>query len=392
VKCFALSLLLVATAAVADIGSVTDVTGIAIIKRGSSSVAVSKGTLIEMNDRVEAKAGEVKIVFKDDTTVRVTASSALVIDDFVYDPKTKGGKLGLKAAEGTVRYVSGNIAHNNPNSVNIKTPTAAIAVRGTDFVMAVGETGASTVILMPTCEIEHNINLKGLICGSGAIDVESGGHIIHMTKPYEAAMVMNQDDAPMGPVVVDLGGAPIGNNLMITPPKTPTGMTIQQAARSAAEKTGDVKKKESVDKKEDNKQAQGPENSNPTSGEAAAQQQQQRQQQQAQSSEQQQQEQAALLNKVIDTNALKAAGVNVSNAISGDPNVFEIHKDNNATLQQLGWGYASLSANGHNYANIALPTDSQVLVIVTQDRVTDAYNFSSSTKAYGSIVINQSYK
>jgi len=392
VKCVVLSLLLVATAAVADIGSVTEVTGIAIIKRGSSSVAVSKGTLVEMNDRVEAKAGEVKIVFKDDTIVRVTASSALVIDDFVYDPKTKGGKLGLKAAEGTVRYVSGNIAHNNPNSVNIKTPTAAIAVRGTDFVMAVGETGASTVILMPTCEIENNINLKGLICGSGAIDVESGGHIIHMTKPYEAAMVFNQDDAPMGPVVVDLGGAPIGNNLMITPPKTPTGMTIQQAARSAAEKTGDVKKKESVDKKEDNKQAQGPENNNPTSGEAAAQQQQQQQQQQAQSSEQQQQEQAALLNKVIDTSALKAAGVNVSNAASGDPNVFEIHKDNNSTLQQLGWGYASLSANGHNYANIALPTDSQVLVIVTQDRVTDAYNFSSSTKAYGSIVINQSYK
>jgi len=169
-------------------------------------------------------------------------------------------------------------------------------------------------------------------------------------------------------------------------------MTIQQAARSAAEKTGDVRKKESVDKKEDNKQAQGSENNNPTSGEAAAQQQQQQREQQAQSSEQQQQEQAALLNKVIDTSALKAAGVNVSNAASGDPNVFEIHKDNNATLQQLGWGYASLSANGHNYANIALPTDSQVLVIVTQDRVTDAYNFSSSTKAYGSIIINQSYK
>ena len=54
-KCFALSLLLVATAAVADIGSVTDVTGIAIIKRGSSSVVVSKGTLVEINDRVEAK-------------------------------------------------------------------------------------------------------------------------------------------------------------------------------------------------------------------------------------------------------------------------------------------------------------------------------------------------
>jgi hypothetical protein len=385
--------LLVATAAQADIGSVTDVTGTAIIKRGSSSVAVSKGTTVEMNDRVEAKNGEVKIVFKDDTTVRVTASSALVIDDFVYDPKTKGGKLSLKAAEGTVRYVSGNIAHNNPNSVNIKTPTAAIAVRGTDFVMAVGETGASTVILMPTCEIEQGINLKGLVCGSGAIDVESGGHIIHMNKPYEAAMVITQGDAPMGPVVVDLSGTPVGNNLMITPPKTPTGATIQQAARGAAEKTGDAKKKDSVDKKEDKQQAQGPDNNTPSSGEAAAQQQQQRQQQQqAQSSEQQQQEQQALLNKVIDINSLKSAGVDVKDAASGDPNVFAIHKDNNPNLQQLGWGYASLSANGHNYANIALPTDSQVLVIVTQDRVTDAYNFSSSTKAYGSIVINQSYK
>ena len=381
--------MLVSTTAFADIGNVTDISGTAIIKRSGSVLTIVKGTSIEMNDRVEAKNGEVKITFKDDTTVKVTASSALVIDDFVYDPKTKSGKLGLKAAEGTVRYVSGNIAHNNPNSVNIKTPTAAIAVRGTDFVMAVGETGASTVILMPTCETEQNINLKGLVCGSGAIDVQSGGIIIHMTKPFEAAIVFNQDDAPMGPVVVDLSGAPIGNNLMITPPKTPTGMTIQQAARTAAEKTGDAKKKESVDKKEDNKPA---DNNSPSSGEAAAQQQQQQQQQWAQSSAEQQAEQAALLNKVIDTNALKAAGINVSNAASGDLNVFEIHKDNNPTLQQLGWGYASLSANGHNYANIAVPTDSQVLVIVTQDRVTDAYNFSSSNKAYGSIVINQSYK
>jgi hypothetical protein len=385
------SLLLVSTTAFADIGNVTDISGTAIIKRSGSVLTIVKGTSVEMNDRVEAKNGEVKITFKDDTTVKVTASSALVIDDFVYDPKTKSGKLGLKAAEGTVRYVSGNIAHNNPNSVNIKTPTAAIAVRGTDFVMAVGETGASTVILMPTCETEQNVNLKGLVCGSGAIDVQSGGTIIHMTKPFEAAIVFNQDDAPMGPVVVDLSGTPIGNNLMITPPKTPTGATIQQAARQAAEKTGDVKKKESVDKKEDKQASSDTSNSTPSSGEAAAVQQQQ-QQQQAQSSEQQQAEQAALLNKVIDTSDLKAAGVNVSNAASGDPNVFEIHKDNNATLQQLGWGYASLSANGHNYANIAVPTDSQVLVIVTQDRVTDAYNFSSSNKAYGSIVINQSYK
>ena len=51
-KYLALSLLLVATAAVADIGSVTDVTGTAIVKRGNTSVTLVKGTAIEMNDRV----------------------------------------------------------------------------------------------------------------------------------------------------------------------------------------------------------------------------------------------------------------------------------------------------------------------------------------------------
>ena len=251
-KYIALSLLLVATAACADIGSVTDLTGVAIIKRGSNTISIAKGTLIEMNDRVETKNGEVKIKFKDDTTVRVTASSALVIDDFVYDPKTQGGKLGLKAAEGTVRYVSGNIAHDNPNSVNIKTPTAAIAVRGTDFVMSVDETGKSAVILMPTCEIAGGVNLKGLVCGSGKIDVESGGQIIHMDKPYMATLVETLSAPPLPPVVVELMNTPIGNNLMLSPLRTPGGVLIQVAARQAAEKTGDARKRDDT-KKDDSK-------------------------------------------------------------------------------------------------------------------------------------------
>ena len=381
---------LVSTLAVADIGSVTEITGTAIIKRGDTSVTVSKGTLVETNDRVEAKNGEVKITFKDNTTVKVTASSALVIDDFVYDPKTQGGKLSLKAAEGTVRYVSGNIAHNNPNSVNIKTPTAAIAVRGTDFVMAVGETGASTVILMPTCETEQSINLKGLICGSGAIDVESGGHIIHMNKPYEAAMVFTQGDEPSGPVVVNLNGAPIGNNLLISPPRTLSGLSIQAAARQAAEKTGDAKKSE---KKDDSKQASS--DNGPSNAEAQTTQQQAQAQQQKKQDEQAADEQAAkaVAQASAEMAALEAEGVKVKTALYEDPNVFEIHKNANPTLQQIGWGYDSLSANSHNYANISMPTNSQVLVVVTQDRQTDAFNFNGqNTKPQGSITITQTYK
>ena len=381
-KSWALVLLLISTVAVADIGSVTDVTGTAIIKRGGTSVSVSKGTPVEMNDRIETKNGEIKITFKDDTTVKVTASSALVIDDFVYDPKSKSGKLGLKAAEGTVRYVSGNIAHNNPNAVNIKTPTATIAVRGTDFVMSVDETGKSAVILMPTCETEQHVNLKGLSCGSGKIDVESGGVIVHMDRPYQATLVETSNVAPLPPVIVDLTGSPIGNNLLLSPLRTLSGITIQAAAKAAAEKTGDAKK---ADKKDDTKQANN--DTTPTNTEASSQQADKSKSDQAAAD-------AQSAKAVIDIATLeKDLGMKVKTAPFEDLNVFEIHKNANPALQQIGWGYDSLSANGHNYANISMPTDSKIVVIVTQDRITDAFNFNgTNSKAQGSITITQTYR
>ena len=378
-KYLALSLLFIATVSNADIGSVTTVTGTAIIKRGSSVVTIAKGTPVEMNDRVETKNGEVNITFKDDTSVKVTASSALVIDDFVYDPKTKSGKLGLKAAEGTVRYVSGNIAHNNPNAVNIKTPTAAIAVRGTDFVMSVDETGKSAVILMPTCEIAGGVNLKGLVCGSGKIDVESGGQIIRMDKPYQATLVETLSAPPLPPVVVELMNTPIGNNLMLSPLRTPGGVLIQVAARQAAEKTGDARKRDD-NKKDDSKGSDntpslveqvavnsgnvGPDGKRPG-------------------------EDGRIIS--ITADSLKEAGIDVRDKTTGDEHVYMLYKDASKT-QQNGWGYESLSSSGHNYANIVLPLNTQAVVVVTQDRITDAFNFSSSGRSQGSIIINQTWK
>ena len=103
-----------------------------------------------MEDAVKTSQGKVGITFADDTKVQVNENSRLVIDEFVYDPKAKTGKLALNMASGTVRYASGAIAHNNPNRVAINTPTATIAVRGTDFTATVDELGASTVILLPS--------------------------------------------------------------------------------------------------------------------------------------------------------------------------------------------------------------------------------------------------
>ena len=378
-KRWALLLLwLFVTAASAEIGSIVDLTGTAVIKRGKETVAVSKGTLIETNDRVETKNGVVNIKFKDNTTVKVTENSALVIDDFVYDPKNAaGGKLSLKAAAGTVRYVSGNIAHNNPNSVKINTPTASIAVRGTDFVMAVDETGKSMIMLMPTCETEQNVNLKGLSCGSGKIDVDSGLTIIRLDKPYQATIVETASTPPSPPVIVNLSNTPIGNNLIIRPPTTMSGQGIQQAAKAAAEKTGDAKRD---DDKKDSK--------DPSSAEAKATDDQRKDQQEKTAASQ------AAEDRALGTlTELKEKGVAVTDKAYENEHVVRYYKNDNPNLNQLGIGYMSLSPSGNNFTAISLTNDNKLLVVVTQDRVTDAYNFAGGyNKPQGSIIINQSYK
>lgn len=360
----------------ANIGSVTELSGVATIKRGKDTITVAKGTVIETNDKVETKNGKVKIVFKDDTTVSVTEHSALVIDDFVYDPKSGAGKLGLKAAGGTVRYVSGALA-KDPKQVKINTPTAAIAVRGTDFVMSVNETGASMVILMPTCDWETSA-VKGVTCGSGKIEVESGPNLVSLDRPYQATLVETAGLPPTPPITVNLFGAAIGNNLQIAPPRTMGGASVIAAARAAAAATGvtrDGKKDNDKDDKDDAKDnekqhvaSKQNEDKQRTGGTGSSE---------------------SETKVVVDSSKLDIAVGDVSKE---NPNVKKIWKDKSET-QQIGWQYESLSSNGNNYANIVLPMETKALVIVTQDRVTDAFNFNTqSSKSYGLIVINQTYR
>ena len=142
----------------AGIGTVSENKGTACeVERNKKKLSGIKGAEIESMDTYTTGACSSNITFKDDTKVKVTENSRLLIDDFVFDPKkSDAGKLAMRVGMGTVRYASGQIAKNNPQQVNIKTPTATVAVRGTDFSMTVDETGQSLVVLLPSCKEERD--------------------------------------------------------------------------------------------------------------------------------------------------------------------------------------------------------------------------------------------
>lgn len=368
--------MLIATSSQAGIGSVTELSGVAVIKRGKETIQIKQGIDVEQNDRVETKNGRVKIVFVDNTQVSVTESSSLIIDDFVYDPKTNGGKLGLKAAAGTVRYVSGKVAQNNAANVKINTPTAAIAVRGTDFIMSVNEIGSSMIILMPNCE---SANEKS--CGSGKIEVQSGPTTVFLDKPFQATLVETLGASPTPPVVVNLQNTPISNNLQITPPRTVNGSSVVAAARAAAERTGDIRrdsrdvaKRDDVDNKEDPKESEK----------------QQVSQQTVSSDNSQKSKESPNIELLVNQDRL-ASQVGSIKTSDVDPNLKILYRDVSET-QQIGWLYDSLSPNSRNYVNILLPTDTRVQIIVAQDMKAVAYNFGPGGKNTGGIVVNQNYR
>ena len=130
IGCIALTLSILPKSSLAAIGEVTQLEGKGVVDRqdGENDIVIEKQLDIFSYDTVKTGNGKVGIEFIDATRVDVTQHSKLVIDEFVYDPNTKTGKLSLKAKLGTVRYASGQIAKNSATNVKIETPTATIGV------------------------------------------------------------------------------------------------------------------------------------------------------------------------------------------------------------------------------------------------------------------------
>jgi hypothetical protein len=194
----------------ASVGRVVEQTGPTEIVRNKKSTPSSVNTAVQMNDTVVTARAKARLEFVDKTTVNITEQSKITIDEFVYDPRSGSGKLAMKMVQGTARYASGQIAKNSPQNVNVQTPTATVAVRGTDFSMTVDELGRSLVMLLPSCDA------KG--CVTGAISVSNDAGTVFMDVAYQTTVVTSINTVPSAPVIVTIDQANINNLLIVTPP------------------------------------------------------------------------------------------------------------------------------------------------------------------------------
>jgi hypothetical protein len=226
-------------------GKITEATGPTQITRDKDKIEGKANVGVEMYDTIETLQSRVGISFVDDTRLQITEFSKLKIDEFVYDPSSGKGSLSIKAASGTIRYTSGLISKNSRENVKIKTPTAVVSVRGTDFSMSVGEDGKSLIVLLPSLPA-----LTGLPPVVGSIEVTNSSGTVVLNQAYQATFVASAFSNPTSPVILDLTDeSKINNNLLVESNKSITKNSKETKKVSSEKDKVEDKKDDKSNKK-----------------------------------------------------------------------------------------------------------------------------------------------
>ena len=209
-----ITMALLASPAHSNVGEIGQIKGSGVLEReGKIVIDGDVGVNVKSMDEAVTANGTMRIDFVDDTRVELTQQSRLLIDEFVYDPANDVGSLSMKASLGTVRYASGQIAKKYQQNVKIRTPSATIGVRGTDFIMVVDEMGGSMITLLPSCDVAG-------ICYVGEITVETDAGFVVLNQAFQATATVHGMRKPTSPVILDIDEDMI-NNLLILRKRTP---------------------------------------------------------------------------------------------------------------------------------------------------------------------------
>lgn len=117
-------------------GIVKRVQGSVTLQRDGQPMPVAAGTPVQVGDRLVTGAdGSVGLTMADDSLLTAGPSSTLVVSRFRFDSTTNDGNMLVELLKGTLHFVSGLIAKQAPQNVNVQTRNALMGVRGTEFIV-----------------------------------------------------------------------------------------------------------------------------------------------------------------------------------------------------------------------------------------------------------------
>ena len=139
---------------------------------------LSTGSKIYFGDTIIVKEkSNAQILLLDETALTIGEKSELTIDNFVYDPQSKVGKIVSNIKLGTVRIVTGEISNQNPDNLEVNIPTGSVGARGTEFVVVTESDQKSTVVLLGP----GKKNSLGMV--PGILNISDGINTVSVSTP-----------------------------------------------------------------------------------------------------------------------------------------------------------------------------------------------------------------
>lgn len=153
------------------------------------------GEPILLEDAIKSgQRSGMQILLLDETVFTIGPESELVIDEFVYDPKTNAGKLSAEVTKGVFRFVSGKIAHEKPEDMNVKLPSGTLGVRGTMVAGRVGATQKSSRLVLLGEGPENDTGAP-----AGAFIACNAGTCVRINRPGFGTSIDGPDSPPVAP-------------------------------------------------------------------------------------------------------------------------------------------------------------------------------------------------
>ena len=114
-------------------GSVTLERAGAVVVQVSTTAQAAQakvGDLVYQGDAVATGAdGKVGINFTDGSSFNLSSNARMVLDEFVYDPKSTSNASLFNLTKGTFTFVAGKVAKSG--DMKVDTPVATMGIRGT---------------------------------------------------------------------------------------------------------------------------------------------------------------------------------------------------------------------------------------------------------------------
>ena len=191
-----------------DIGEISELNGVTRVVR-DKPLKSELGFSLDSMDKLETALGRMGVTFRDETTIKLTENSTVIVDSFIFDPNPSNSSMALNFVKGTGRFISSKSKRIKKENIKIRAGNSAVVgIRGTDLTLTVKDTGEVLVILLPD-EFGES---------SGEIIVTTALGSVVLNKPYQATTVYNLESVPSNPVILDLTLDQIDNYLIVSPP------------------------------------------------------------------------------------------------------------------------------------------------------------------------------